>query len=239
MPRLKLATTNGVILDNFSSGSGSGSSVTISYTVGLDDGILILCTGAQDSNDANLPITTATYNGVALTKLRSDTNNNDIRSEIWYLVDPPVGTYNLVFGTGTGVWKAGIVSSWGNVPIVSTTDTSAGGSGNSSSPSASITPTYEYTLLISSLCSKSARTALGSTQASLGTVQGQSFQNLSASYIVTGGTIATAVSASLSSGADWNVSLGTFKSETPIDGERTAVTGGRTALVRSKLTVGQ
>jgi hypothetical protein len=242
MGRRKLPTSEGPFLDNFDSFSGSASSISKSYTVGVDDGIMIVSIGTQDSNDANLPVTVCTLGGVSLTKLRHDpqTGQNDCRSEIWYMIDPPVGTATLVVGTGTSVWKAAIVSTFGNVHQTDFVDVSDGTSGSSQTPAKTVTPSYPFTVLIDALCSKAARSTLNTGQISLGNVQGQSFQNLSASYRIVVGLDPIVEGAGLTSSTEWNQTVGIFKSNTPLEATRRLVDPRRLIVGgRRKLTVGQ
>ena len=85
---------------------------TVSYTNQLASGLLVVTVGeynyfsmpsVQPTVPQIISITSMTYNGLPLTKLASTSDLIDLvdnrswgRGEIWYLVNPPVGTYNLV-----------------------------------------------------------------------------------------------------------------------------------------------
>jgi hypothetical protein len=76
-------------VDAVSSGSTSGSSLTISHTTSGSDRLSI-------NNDNFETVSSITYNSISLTYVNSETQSDDARVEIWKLVNPPTGTYNVV-----------------------------------------------------------------------------------------------------------------------------------------------
>jgi len=96
-----------IIIDSTSSSQGgSVSSISWSHTVGnYDNRILVVCSGVEDSASDYI-ITGADYNNKALTKAYSEvvtsSNGYSASSEIWYILNPPIGTQNIrVNYTGT------------------------------------------------------------------------------------------------------------------------------------------
>lgn len=93
-------------VDAVSSGVGAGvSSLTISHVVGVGAKILIVST-AHANNTTPRTVTGITYNGVALTAARQDTNTPGAvqwLNGIWFLVDPPAGTHNIVISLSGSV----------------------------------------------------------------------------------------------------------------------------------------
>ena len=83
-----------VIVDAVSSGTTAGSSLTISHTTSGTDRLMLV--GVSMNNDNFETVSSITYNGVALTYVNSETRADDARVEIWELVAPPVGTYDVV-----------------------------------------------------------------------------------------------------------------------------------------------
>lgn len=70
--------------------------LTSSFTV-TSANLLVVSTSIRSATDANRPVTGITFNGVALTKVREDqVDAQDIGTGIWYLVNPSVGTFNVV-----------------------------------------------------------------------------------------------------------------------------------------------
>jgi hypothetical protein len=83
-----------VVLSATSTGSGSNaSSVIINHTTAAGSNRLMVV-GISAQQPASTT-TSVTYNGVNLTKLNAVSNASQTRVEIWYLVAPPVGNYNL------------------------------------------------------------------------------------------------------------------------------------------------
>lgn len=89
-----------------SSQASNASSLTFSHTVSGTNRVLLVFPVAEcNATPANLPVTGITYNGVALTKIRSDQVNSDggeiDRTSVWYLIAPDTGAHNVVI-TYTG-----------------------------------------------------------------------------------------------------------------------------------------
>jgi hypothetical protein len=71
-----------------------GSSLTFSHTTPSGSNRLLVV-GVSVNND-NRSVTGVTYNGVALTRAGTRSNDDDATAEIWYLVNPPVTTADVV-----------------------------------------------------------------------------------------------------------------------------------------------
>ena len=102
-----------VDIGNQSSGSTTGSSLTLSHTTDGDNRLMIVAVSmANPSGDAVVGIT---YNGDALTFVGIETyyedSENEAQVELWRLVAPDLGTHNVVialsggtsYGTAAGV----------------------------------------------------------------------------------------------------------------------------------------
>ena len=102
-----LAANPGVIvIDNTSSQSTTGSSLTFSHTTGTGLNRLLLVgvvTGSTTSINSNAPtVTGVTYNGGSLTLLGSVAETGTrIRTYLYQMVNPPSGTYNVVVTTAS------------------------------------------------------------------------------------------------------------------------------------------
>jgi|GEM_PF-4223988 len=78
----------------------NASSTTISYTnTSGSNKLLVVGVSAQQPYGY---VTSITYNGTQLTKLGNLSNSNQGRIEGWYLVNPPVGTFNVVVNNSQG-----------------------------------------------------------------------------------------------------------------------------------------
>lgn len=82
-----------VTVDAVSTSTASGSSVTMSHTTSGVNRLLYV--GISLDNEGSETVSSVAYNGIPLTFLGSATEANNIRVEVWYLVDPPLGTHNL------------------------------------------------------------------------------------------------------------------------------------------------
>jgi len=84
-----------VTLDAISSGRNSTGDITVAHTISSGSNlILIAVSTVQDSNHASFPVVTIKWNGTDLTKVRHDEPVGNVRTEIWYLLNPDEGTFN-------------------------------------------------------------------------------------------------------------------------------------------------
>ncbi|UCF12670.1 MAG: DUF2341 domain-containing protein, partial [Thermoplasmatales archaeon] len=97
-----------ITIDNTSSfQGGSVSSISWTHTVGNGDNrILVVCSGVEDPGTTDYIITGADFNGTSLTKAHSTSlrSSNDYltSTEIWYILNPNIGTYTMRINyTGT------------------------------------------------------------------------------------------------------------------------------------------
>ncbi|GAC1574870.1 MAG: hypothetical protein NVS3B9_6980 [Candidatus Doudnabacteria bacterium] len=117
-----LAPTPGVpALDTYSTATSTSLTVTNwSHTVTSAgaDRILIVSLGSRNSC-TNSPLTSVTYNGVALTNLAAILQNPALSyySEVWYLVNPASGTHTISVTSANGgcEYLEAVASSWTGV----------------------------------------------------------------------------------------------------------------------------
>jgi hypothetical protein len=100
-----------------SSSSSYVSSISWSHSVGSDaNRILVVGFSTYKWQTGSFPpdpnVSSVTFNGISLTKLRSDQHNweespggsyRKFRTELWYLLGPPCGTYSIVVDFSTAV----------------------------------------------------------------------------------------------------------------------------------------
>jgi hypothetical protein len=89
----------GVSVDSSSSASSRPSSMTISHTTAGSDRLMLV--GISFNNDNFETVSSVSYNGVALSLVGSVSQADDSRVEIWSLVAPPLGTYDVVITFST------------------------------------------------------------------------------------------------------------------------------------------
>lgn len=111
-----------ITIDAVSSSSGAGvSSLTFAHTVAANAKILIVSTGHANATPART-VSGITYNGVALTAARQDANTPATvqwLNGIWYLLNPPAGTADIVItlsGSVQGIGGCGI-SAFSSDPV--------------------------------------------------------------------------------------------------------------------------
>ncbi len=109
-------TADGIITEvssniTYDSGNNAGTdaaSTTVSITVGSNDyRLLLVMVGLGNASTSSL-VSTVKYNGTDLSRVTWVNDNVDSGAEIWYLVAPEVGTYNVVV-TYDGEPDAGVV----------------------------------------------------------------------------------------------------------------------------------
>ncbi len=129
-----------------------------SHTVAAG-GVLFVTVQVRNSTDASRPVSSITYNNVALTKATSTQENAyDLGAEIWYITNPTTGSSQTILVTLTGatgnLWSAAATSLTG----VDTSDpigAARAASANSTSISATVTPDTANSWIMDSIYSKS------------------------------------------------------------------------------------
>ena len=207
-----------IVIDNTASLKTGATSGTFAHVVsaGLSDSLLLLTISLQDSNHANLPINTATYAGSAMTKVRQDTSNtNNVSAAVFYLVNPNIGTNNVVMTSTGAVWKGAISSSWSGVQQSAQPDAQNGkGTANQSASVASQigTTVANNSLIVGIVSSEAPMTGKFSdfSLVGVGTLQGQSFENSASVYKALATAGAGTAGGTLSSSSAYNISWVSF-----------------------------
>ncbi|MFK7807458.1 MAG: CSLREA domain-containing protein, partial [Saprospiraceae bacterium] len=115
----------------------NSNSVTFSHTTGAGtDRLLMVGVSAQQPGHQ---VTSLTYNGVALTRLGRYTHPSQTRVEIWYLIAPPVGTYNIVLNNSVNENAVIGAQSFADVNQTTPFGTPASSTGNGTLGNASVT----------------------------------------------------------------------------------------------------
>jgi hypothetical protein len=94
------------VVDAVSTGDARPPSLTISHTTaGLNRLMLV---GISMVNDELETVSSVTYSGVALTNVGVQNSSDDGRMEIWRLIAPPTGTYNVVITFSAPLRRAAV-----------------------------------------------------------------------------------------------------------------------------------
>ena len=127
--------------------------ISWSHTVGIGTNrFLTVCTQARDTVAGDVAVTTVTANGVPLRKVRADLRTDggaSFGTELWYLVNPGVGTQTI-----TVTWKGplsaygvGSATSYFGVNQVTPIDAQAGSGGRGTTLSTAITTVANHALI--------------------------------------------------------------------------------------------
>lgn len=90
--------------------TGWAQSLSFNFTTSTGtNSILIVSTGTYDTSIDT--VTAVTFNGVSMTNAVSTPNSTNACSTVWYLTNPPIGTYAVVCTFGGGdTWVLGAVA---------------------------------------------------------------------------------------------------------------------------------
>lgn len=172
-------------IDNLDFVRQSTQDITRSFTVGAQaNRILVVLASTQDSNGTNRPLdgtNGVSYGGTNLTKLRSDDpSTRDVRTEIWYMLNPPTGTANVVTNNvgAVGEHAITIISLYNVDQNAPNANAGQAPVTNSSEPNIAITTTVPRAVILAVACSQADFT--GATRARQGIMaiqKDQSFEN--------------------------------------------------------------
>lgn len=147
-PKLSIGgttTSAGTIAFDAITASAEGAAVStrsFSHTCTGSNRTLFVAVAANDATLTDRTVTSITYNGVALTKIRSDDNTDIRHTEIWYLTAPASGSNTVVVtmgGTCTGLRAVAL-------SLTGTSQSSPlGGSGGQSVPGSTLTASASAT----------------------------------------------------------------------------------------------
>lgn len=176
-----------ITLDNTSSTrNSSGGTTTVSHATGTgQDRLMVVLTSCQDGNHANFPISKILYAGRALTKVRHDEPVGNVRTEIWILVNPPIGTSDCVvsFAGALGEATVGVVTLFG-ARIVNQPDANNGATGTSNNPTLSLTTVQDKCWILSVCAAETTFSGSGGQTVLSGYPKtDQSFENTDAGRI--------------------------------------------------------
>jgi hypothetical protein len=108
--------------------------LTVSHTTSGTDRLMLV--GVSFDPELNETVSSITYNSTALTIVGSATQSNDARIEIWQLVAPELGTYDVVISFSSPLSYGGVagVMTFNGVDQITPLGTFAGANGISAGP---------------------------------------------------------------------------------------------------------
>ncbi|CAB4151727.1 hypothetical protein UFOVP594_30 [uncultured Caudovirales phage] len=217
---------------------GLASSLTFSHVNAGN--IIIVGTGVRDATDADRPVVSVTYNGDALIPIRADDNTTDnIASELWYRVNPDIGTFNVVvtFTNTTTTAGAGAISLSG-VDTSSPIDAQNGTTGSSAASSVNVVTVADNAWIVDT----ATTTEISSSDITpTGTGKSEKYEISLTSDNVNGGTIgpvtpagSTATGWSWTGTEGWSISAVSLKPDTGGGGGSNIKTGNGLAVASVK-----
>jgi cellulose synthase/poly-beta-1,6-N-acetylglucosamine synthase-like glycosyltransferase len=198
-------------LDAVYSGRNSTGDLTYNHTVGANANLLVVGTSVQDSNHANYPIIVK-YNETNLTQIRSDEGAGNVRTELWYMVNPTTG--NNVVNVSTTIGPVGELAvgsiSFINAKTTGVPDANNGSTGNSTNPSTTVTTVANNSWTVSVVGAEDAITAAGTQTLRWGPLTDQSFENSEGATETVTSAGATTLNYTLNSAKAWAISAASF-----------------------------
>jgi len=144
------------------SGSQSGvSSFSWSHTCTGTNLVLIVGVGMEDLTDADRVISSITYNGVSLTKIRSDDDTtNNITTDLWYLINPTTGanTILVTMNAGTISTTLGGAVSFSGADQTSPIEANTGTTGTADPATLSVTTITDNAWVLATIFSSTLNT---------------------------------------------------------------------------------
>lgn len=117
-------------------GTATSTSLTFSHTCSGTNRLLLVHIAQGGAN----AVSSVTYNGVALTLAGAVNNTNgNVHAELWYLLAPAVGTFNIVISLPAAATIYAFGSSWTGVNQTTPLGTAVTGTGTSTTPSVTVT----------------------------------------------------------------------------------------------------
>jgi len=128
---------------NASSGQSGTTTTSFAFPHTVSAGTdRVLIVGGAIRAGAPVNFTNMTYNGIALTRILGVTGADDVRAELWYLINPPVGTFDVRLTASASRNLAGGAMTFTGVHQTTPIGTpdSAGGQSNSTSVTVTSAP---------------------------------------------------------------------------------------------------
>ena len=176
-----LFSNGDIVKGTVGSNRTSGGDPTVSVNITTQNAIIAIVT-TQDSNTANLGAATVVRNGQSFTMIGeyggSGGTGQPVRIQIWQLVNPTAGTYDVVADCNGSINECAMVCyPLDNADTADLVNGYNGSSSSGASPSVSVTTDADNCYLIGGLVSEGTITAVGGGQDSDASLTDQSFEN--------------------------------------------------------------
>ena len=193
---------------NATTGASSVSSLTWSHTTGSNTNRLLLV--GVSVGDGNTSVSSIKYNGTNLTKVGDAKNANKVKVELWRLINPPSGIYNVVVTvSGSAKFVSG-ATTYSGVHQTSPLGTIAKANGTNVNPKATVSGT-STDLVIDVVAAKDSSRTLSVNASQTQRYQGVTTASTASINVRGGGSSkqgASSVTMSWSlspSGSDWAI----------------------------------
>lgn len=218
-----------ITFDAASSADGTSNPFSWSHTVGAGDHrMLVVGVSIRKESNPRPVVSSVTYDGEALTQAVTEANDGKTSADIWYMVNPPVGTATVEVATDTAPTNiVGGAASWFGIDTFYTVTRVGGDAGESSSISVDLLVESGY-LAISVASSVSSITVAGD-QTQRWTDSNSFLHGRGGSQIGTGGTESLAWT--MGGTQKWTIAAAVFKPYVPQPPAFTQVTDGALKLV--------
>lgn len=149
------ASQQGIVFDNASVSPYEAALSTYNFTHRVGTGITNGCLIVGVSIFATGTVSSITYNSVAMTFIRSDTNGV-YRSEIWQLVNPATGSNTVTVNLSASLTSIANAQSYWNIDQTTPIDANNGGNGTGNPASTSVTTVTAADRVVGNLATQTA-----------------------------------------------------------------------------------
>jgi uncharacterized repeat protein (TIGR01451 family) len=191
-----------IAVDSASSGSTTSSTITVSHTTSGADRLMLVGVSLA-ANSADRTVSIVRYNGIDLTPVGTQ-DTDKARVEIWRLLSPPIGTFNLVVtlsGSPDDGAVAGVVTFTG-VDQTSSTGPFTSNTGDSQTASVSV-PSAVGELVFDAVAVEDASMNVGGSQTQRWNLQRSKTRGGGSTEPGAAGNVS--MSWSLGNGRDWAI----------------------------------
>jgi len=144
----------------------SSNTLTLEFNHTISNGTnryIAVCVVLNDTTLSNLPVVSVSYNNVALELVRYDQSTSGVRTEWWYGANPAAGTHEISITKTAAIQAIGAAVSF-HGPAQIAPAVNSGNNGSSTSPSTSITPAIENSILVDVLAHLDGAATIGNSQ---------------------------------------------------------------------------
>ena len=202
-------------VDRVSSGTTSGASLVLSHTTSGSNRLMLV--GVSINNDNFETVSSITYGGNPLSFVGEETQTDDARVEIWQLLNPPVGTHDVVIAFSADLKRNAVAGAITFTDVDQTNPLGTFAGNNATSNSASVTVPSATNALVLAVFSCETCTSITVTSPALeqwNLMAGKGIREIGAGATHADGNSQVTVSASLGSSDHWAIGAISIRSTT-------------------------